>query len=58
MNDFSKETGFQNLKFYQIFTKPALMEIEQPQPGHGKGSFVVVEAKKYKKTIWEFFRRI
>lgn len=45
MIDLLRETGFQNLRFYQTLTKPVLTEIEQPQPGYGKGSFVVVIAK-------------
>lgn len=50
-----EKSGFRNLKFYQTLTKPALTEIEQPQPGYGKGSFVVVNAMKIKKNQTGFF---
>ncbi len=40
-----EKSRFRNLRFYQTLTKPVLTEIERPQPGYGKGSFVVVIAK-------------
>lgn len=43
-----QQAGFKNLSFcqtvFQEETKPG--EVQKPQPGYGKGSFVVVRAKK------------
>ena len=43
-----KESEFENFKVYQtIFQLPENLEnIEQPIEGHGKGGFVVIDAKK------------
>jgi ubiquinone/menaquinone biosynthesis C-methylase UbiE len=38
--------GFRVNSFFQTLTKLDLTEIEQPQPGYGKGSFVVLRAEK------------
>jgi SAM-dependent methyltransferase len=38
--------GFSNFSFFQTLTNPDENNIEQPQPGYGKGSFVVVYSQK------------
>ena len=48
VSDLLQQAGFKNLSFcqtvFQEETKPG--EVQKPQPGYGKGSFVVVRAEK------------
>jgi len=39
-----KQAGFHHFSYLQTLTKSKVIEIEQPQQGFGKGSFVVMKA--------------
>lgn len=41
-----KNTGFEEFNYWQTLTSSDESNIEQPLPGYGKGSFVVIKAKK------------
>lgn len=43
-------SGFNNFSYWETLIHPDEKNIEQPQPGYGKGSFVVIKANKMSKT--------
>lgn len=46
ITELLNKAGFDNFCYWQTIIHPAENKIEQPQAGYGKGSFVVIKAKK------------
>lgn len=51
VTEFLKEAGFNNFQYWQTLLHPNENIIEQPQSLFGKGSFVIVKARKISGTI-------
>lgn len=47
ITELLQQAGFEKFKYWQTLVKGNENEIEQPIPGFGKGSFVVIKAIKY-----------
>lgn len=46
IKELLEQAGFQSFEYWQTLTRLNENEIEQPKRGYGKGSFVVIKAKK------------
>lgn len=46
LTELLSQAGFQNFSYWQTLLNPGGNVIEQPQPGYGKGSFVVIKSMK------------
>lgn len=46
VTDLLTNSGFHDFKFFQTLIRPMTITIEMPQPGYGKGSFIVVRGIK------------
>jgi ubiquinone/menaquinone biosynthesis C-methylase UbiE len=46
VSQYLTEAGFSSLKYWQTLSELHLESPEQPEPGYGKGGFVVIKARK------------